>query len=140
MSKFINYLLEESDYEEVDPEEFDEFYNDLNKKLFDFLELLDIESLSEDQADALEDLLELIEDSTIEEIDEVAKINVIRGGKRVKKLPPKKGYKVINGKYVRMSASEKRVRSKAAKRSARKLKSKKSSISRKRKKSMKKRT
>lgn len=138
--KLIDYLLEEIDYETVDPEEFDEFYSDLNEKLFAFIDLLDIEELSDEQAEALEELMGFIDDSNVEEIDEVKKVNVIRGGKRVKKLPPKKGFKVVNDKYVKMTASEKNTRKRAAKKSARKRKSKQATTNRARKKSLKKRT
>lgn len=66
-------------------------------------------------------------------------IRVVRGGKRMKKKKPKKGFKVVNGKYVKMKSSEKLHRKKAQRKGARKRKAKKSIINRKRKRSMKKR-
>lgn len=120
--------------------ETEEYFDELNKKIFDFIDSLDIDELEEDQAELLDDLMEFISEEEFEdqELDEIAKKRVVRGGKIIRKIPPKKGYKVVNGRYVKMSASEKRVRSKAAKRGARKSRSKKASTIRKRKKSMKK--
>lgn len=120
--------------------ETEEYFDELNKKIFDFIDSLDIDELEEDQAELLDDLMEFISEEEFEdqELDEIAKKRVVRGGKIIRKIPPKKGYKVVNGRYVKMSASEKRVRSKAAKRGARKSRSKKASTVRKRKKSMKK--
>lgn len=120
--------------------ETEEYFDELNKKIFDFIDSLDIDELEEDQAELLDDLMEFISEEEFEdqELDEIAKKRVVRGGKIIRKIPPKKGYKVVNGRYVKMSASEKRVRSKAAKRGARKSRSKKASTTRKRKKSMKK--
>lgn len=120
--------------------ETEEYFDELNKKIFDFIDSLDIDELEEDQAELLDDLMEFISEEEFEdqELDEIAKKRVVRGGKIIRKIPPKKGYKVVNGRYVKMSASEMRVRSKAAKRGARKSRSKKASTVRKRKKSMKK--
>jgi hypothetical protein len=134
MNKGDVYML----FEEV--LETEEYFDELNKKIFDFIDSLDIDELEEDQAELLDDLMEFISEEEFEdqELDEIAKKRVVRGGKIIRKIPPKKGYKVVNGRYVKMSASEKRVRSKAAKRGARKSRSKKASTVRKRKKSMKK--
>jgi hypothetical protein len=134
MNKGEVYML----FEEV--LETEEYFDELNKKIFDFIDSLDIDELEEDQAELLDDLMEFISEEEFEdqELDEIAKKRVVRGGKIIRKIPPKKGYKVVNGRYVKMSASEKRVRSKAAKRGARKSRSKKASTIRKRKKSMKK--
>jgi hypothetical protein len=134
MNKGDVYML----FEEV--LETEEYFDELNKKIFDFIDSLDIDELEEDQAELLDDLMEFISEEEFEdqELDEIAKKRVVRGGKIIRKIPPKKGYKVVNGRYVKMSASEKRVRSKAAKRGARKSRSKKASTIRKRKKSMKK--
>jgi hypothetical protein len=134
MNKGEVYML----FEEV--LETEEYFDELNKKIFDFIDSLDIDELEEDQAELLDDLMEFISEEEFEdqELDEIAKKRVVRGGKIIRKIPPKKGYKVVNGRYVKMSASEKRVRSKAAKRGARKSRSKKASTVRKRKKSMKK--
>lgn len=65
-----------------------------------------------------------------------AMVTVIRNRKRVKKLAPKEGYKVINGKYVKMSSKEKIKRSKASIKAAKKKKSQSKNIARKRAKSM----
>lgn len=65
---------------------------------------------------------------------------VVRGGKVYRKLICKPGYKVEDGKCVKMDSEEKRNRLKAAKKSAKKRKSKMASIIKKRNKSIKKRT
>ena len=65
---------------------------------------------------------------------------VFRGGKRmVLKKTDKKGYKVVGGKEVKMSAKEKMNRKKAAKKGAMKRKSGSAAAAKKRAKSMKKR-
>jgi|TARA_B100002003_G_C13833187_1_gene409395 hypothetical protein len=65
---------------------------------------------------------------------------VFRGGKRmVLKKTDKKGYKVVDGKEVKMSAKEKMNRKKAAKKGAMKRKSGAAAAAKKRAKSMKKR-
>ncbi|MDP7368524.1 MAG: hypothetical protein QGH83_14855 [Candidatus Pacebacteria bacterium] len=65
---------------------------------------------------------------------------VFRGGKRmVLKKTDKKGYKVVDGKEVKMSAKEKMNRKKAAKKGAMKRKSGSAAAAKKRAKSMKKR-
>ena len=64
---------------------------------------------------------------------------VFRGGKRmVLKKTDKKGYKVVDGKEVKMSAKEKMNRKKAAKKGAMKRKSGSAAAAKKRAKSMKK--
>jgi len=65
---------------------------------------------------------------------------VFRGGKKmVLKKTDKKGYKVVDGKEVKMSAKEKMNRKKAAKKGAMKRKSGAAAAAKKRAKSMKKR-
>jgi hypothetical protein len=65
---------------------------------------------------------------------------VFRGGKRmVLKKTDKKGYKVVDGKEVKMSAKEKINRKKAAKKAAIKRKSGSAAAAKKRARSMKKR-
>ena len=65
---------------------------------------------------------------------------VFRGGKRmVLKKTDKKGYKVVDGKEVKMSAKEKMNRKKAAKKSVMKRKSGAAAAAKKRARSMKKR-
>jgi hypothetical protein len=115
----------------------DEFLSDLMESVFLFLEDIDIDNLDESQFDKFYEILEMF-DMDEENLDEIKRERVVRGGKKVRKLKCKKGYKAVNGKCVRMSAAEKRVRSKAAKRSAKKKKTKKSQTERKRQRSLKK--
>ena len=76
-------------------------------------------------------------DATVEALK---KKIVFRGGKRiVLKKTDKKGYKVVGGKEVKMSAKEKINRKKAAKKAAIKRKSGSKAAAKKRLKSMKKR-
>lgn len=71
----------------------------------------------------------------------VQRVNRIRGGQvqRRKKVTSKSGYKIKDGKAVRMKSSERLKRKRAARKAAKKRKGKKSQIQRQRKKSMKKR-
>lgn len=64
---------------------------------------------------------------------------VIRKGKKIRKKKPRKGFKVIGGKYKKMSSGERMRRKIAQRKGAKKRKAKKSQILRKRKISMKKR-
>jgi len=123
----------------------EEYLEELNELLFDFIDSLDLETLSEEQAERLDDLLEFItemdieyedDDSEEEEIDEALKKRVVRKGKIVRKLICKKGFKAMGGKCVKMAASERRIRKKMAKRGAKKRRSKKSAMLRHRAKSM----
>lgn len=133
--KKLNSYIEEP---EESLQEEDEFLSDLTESVFLFLEDVDIDNLDESQFEKLSEILEML-DSDSEQLEEVKKERVVRGGKRVRKVKCKQGYKAVNGKCVRMSSSEKRVRSKAAKRSAKKKKSKKTQTERKRQKSMRRR-
>ena len=129
--------LEEEEYLEV-----------LNELIFDFIDSLDLESLSDEQAEKLDDLLEFITDSDIEygdeeepgedeDLDEAIKKRVVRKGKIVRKLICKPGFKAMGGKKcVKIAASERRLRAKMAKRAAKKRRSKKSIMLRNRAKSM----
>jgi hypothetical protein len=73
-------------------------------------------------------------------VEALKKKIVFRGGKRmVLKKTDKKGYKVVGGKEVKMSAKEKMNRKKAAKKGAMKRKSGFAAAAKKRAKSMKKR-
>ena len=74
------------------------------------------------------------------ELDEaIKKKKVVRDGKKVTiKVTDKDGYKIVDGKEVKMSADELRKRSKGAKKGAKKAKSKSSQTDRKRKQSIKK--
>lgn len=135
MNIIEKYLLsspEESLYEE------DEHLSDLMESVFNLLDTLDLDNLTEDQEEMLDEILEMYEAD--DEVSEARKEKVVRGGKKVKKLKCPAGKKAVGGKCVRMSQSEKRTRSKAAKKSSRKKKGQKASTERKRKKSMRKRT
>lgn len=118
--------------------EEDEYLSDLMESVFNFIDSIDIDNLTEEQEEMLEEILEMYEAD--DEVNEARKKTVVRGGKRTRKVTCPQGKKAVNGKCVRMSASEKRTRSKAAKKGARKKKGQKASIERKRKKSMRKRT
>lgn len=78
-------------------------------------------------------------DIMLDVLDEGRYKYIVRGRKKVKRLKPRKGYKVVDGKYVKMKSSEKMKRKIAQRKAAKKRKSKKSQINRKRKLSMKKR-
>ena len=69
------------------------------------------------------------------------RVNRVRGGKvqRRKKVADKPGYKIKDGKVVRMKASERLKRKRGAKKASRKRKAKKSQIKRATKKSMRRR-
>ena len=71
-------------------------------------------------------------------IDEFKKVDRIRGGKLQKKVKvaTKPGHKIVDGKEVRMKASEKLKRKKGAKIAARKRKGRGAQSLRKRKKSL----
>lgn len=74
-------------------------------------------------------------------IEKIIRKYAIRGGKKVKiKTTDKSGYKVVDGKEVRMSPKEIRSRKISGKKAARKLKSKSKSIAKKRQRSTKKHT
>ena len=83
---------------------------------------------------------EPIEEDDADELTESLKRKVVvRKGKRIrKKVSTKPGYKVINGKEVRMKPGEIRRRKKAQRKGARLRKGKKASANRKRKQSMRK--
>ena len=133
MNIWEKYIL--SDNDEIS--ESDEFVSDLMESVFDFIDSLDFDNLSEDQVELLDNVLEMYNEE--DELSEKAKERVVRGGKRVKKLKCKEGYKAVGNRCVKMSSSEKRTRSKAAKKGSRKAKSKRVSTQRKRAKSMRKR-
>jgi hypothetical protein len=127
---------------EQDNVEIDEYLSDLEEAVFDLINSLDEDQFNEDQQDIIDDILELTEDDSEyidEEINEVQRERVVRSGKKIRRLKRKPGYKVKNGRYVKISSSEKRARSKAAKKGARKRKPQRSSIQRKRKKSLRRR-
>lgn len=133
--------------EDIEPsKEVDEYFSDLMETVFDLIDNLDYDNLTENQQDLIDEILELYEDDEDdeddEEIDEVKakRKKVVRKGRKVRKKMCPRGYKKVDGKCVRQSASERRTRSKAAKRAAKKRKGHKSSIQRKRKRSLRKRS
>lgn len=82
----------------------------------------------------------IIEELDPELLEAIKRKRVIRGGKKVtKRVTDREGYKMIDGKEVRMSAQERRKRKKGARRSSKKRIVKKNQISRKRNKSLKRR-
>lgn len=82
----------------------------------------------------------VVEEDASEIFERVVRTKVVRDGKRkIKMVTDKAGYKVVDGKEVRMDAVEKRNRKKAAKVSSKKRKSKMTSINLKRDRSMQKR-
>lgn len=135
--------------EYLDEEEYLEVLNEL---IFDFIDSIDLESLSDEQAEKLDDLLEFISDSDVEydeeetedgeestedeDLDEAIKKRVVRKGKIIRKLICRKGFKAMGGRCIKMAASERRLRAKMAKRGAKKRRAKKSSMLRSRAKSM----
>lgn len=117
----------------------DEYYEDdeLIESFLNFIALLDLDSLNEQQLETLDTALDILEeDGVLTERFE----RVVRGGKKVKRRVCRPGYKAKGGKCVKMKASEQRRREKGAKRGSRKKRSKKSSIERSRKRSLKRRT
>lgn len=132
-------------FEEYMDEE--EYLETLNELLFNFIDSLDLETLSEEQAELLDELLEFAteidyeedgdESEDEEELEEALRKRVVRKGKIVRKLICKPGFKSLAGKCVKMAASERRIRKKMAKRGAKKRRSKKSAMLRHRARSMK---
>lgn len=130
----------------------EEYLEELNELIFDFIDSLDLEELSEDQAEKLDDLLTFItdmdieyedgeeedleEDLTEEELNEIKKKRVVRGGKIIRRVFCKPGFKAMGSRCVKMAAKERRLRKKVAKRSARKRKAKSATIQRHRARSM----
>lgn len=107
--------------------------------IVDILDDLDPDELGE-VMDIITDYLEYIDDDDYEyDMDErVVKKKVIRNGKKVIiKKSDKAGYKIDNGKEVKMKSGEIRKRAKSAKKASKKRKANKASIQRKRKKSIK---
>jgi hypothetical protein len=116
-------------------EDVEDIIVDIVDKYIDLLEKLDIDNLSDEVADHLDYILDILDI----DLDEVAKKKVIRKGKMVKRLPPKEGYKVVGNRYVRMKPTESKKRSRSAKRGARKARVKNASRQRNMKKSLRKR-
>lgn len=108
----------------------------LIESLMDFIAMLDLDDLSECQIEKLDEAMELImEDEFLSE--QVGRVKrVVRQGKKIRRKFCKTGYKLQNGKCVKMSQQEKRKRSKSARRSAKKKRGQKASIQRKRSRSI----
>ena len=81
-----------------------------------------VQSLLENNEDAALNELNQKLDEHAEELTEARKIKVVRNGKRIKRVKPKAGYKVVGGRYKKMKSAEKIKRKKGAKRAARKRK------------------
>lgn len=83
-------------------------------------------------------LLDILKDLDKEVLGE-AYVYVVRKGKKKRRKKPREGYRIVDGKYVRMSMKERKKRKVSQKRAAKKRRTKKSQILRKRKTSMRKR-
>lgn len=143
--------------------EEEEYLEALNDSIFAFIDSLDLDTLSDEQAEALDELLYLITDMDVEyeeleksgefedsfiddeedgsvpedgDLTEWVKKKVVRKGKIIRRIFCKPGFKAMGGKCVKMAAKERRVRKRAAKRTARKAKGHKSSMLRHRARSM----
>lgn len=125
----IDSFLNIEEYEESD-------FDEMLESLIDFVSLIDLDSLNEEQIEQIDKIIDLMEE---DEILSERTERVVRQGKRVRRKICRAGYKVQDGKCVKISASEKRHRSKSAKRAAKKKRGQKSIIARKRARSMKKR-
>jgi len=82
-------------------------------------------------------LMDLLEGRTFQ-IDDSYEY-VVRKGKKIRRKKRKPGYKVVNNRYVKISAAEKMKRKRGAKKAARKRKARKAIMKIKRRKSMKRR-
>lgn len=131
LGEFVDLLDEELITDEIENDIVDIF-----DKYYDLLEKLNIDTLPDEIVEHLDYILDLMG----EELNEVAKKKMIRKGKMIKRLPPKKGYKVKGNRYVRMKPKESKTRSRSAKRGARKARVKTASRNRKMKKSLRKRS
>ncbi len=98
----------------------------------------DDESLEEDD-ESDSDNYDAEEDVYPDNLKEFQKITVVRHGQKMRILPPKKGFKRVGEKYVKMSAQEQKVKSKIAKKGWKKKKPFKAKINKQRAKSMKRR-
>ena len=85
------------------------------------------------------DLLDILNEINPELLAESGYEYVIRKGKKIKRKKRRKGFKVVGGKYKKISAREKMKRKLGARKGAKKRKAKKSQMKRKRKISMRKR-
>jgi hypothetical protein len=110
--------------------------DDLLERMIDFLSIIDLDSLSEEQIQKVDKIIDLMEQDEI--LNERTK-RVVRGGKIIRRKVCPKGRKVVNNMCVKITSIEKRKRSKGAKRGNRKKRSQQAAINRKRKKSLRRR-
>ena len=104
----------------------------------DDIDDIDDENLEEDD-ESDSDNYDAEEDVYPDNLKEFQKITVVRHGQKMKILPPKKGFKRVGDKYVKMSAQEQKAKSKIAKKGWKKKKPFKARINKQRAKSMKRR-
>ena len=109
---------------EIESKEDEELAKELDEELDD--------DSDEDNYDAEDDVYP-------DNLKEFQKVKVIRGGKPMKVLPPKKGYKRVGDRYEKMSAQEQKAKSKIAKKGWKKKKPMMAKINKNRAKSMKRR-
>jgi len=122
MSKFLEFLKENAILEELGVD----------------YDMIDLDYDEDEDIDEDEYSLD-VDDDTIGE--KVVRKKVVRGGKAiVKKVTDKAGYKVKDGREIRMSPREQQLRKKAAKKAARKRKSSMKQSQAKRQRSIKRRT
>lgn len=84
-------------------------------------------------------LMNILAEELPEILEEAKYIYVVRNKKKKRRLEPRPGYKIVNGKYKKMSGTEKMARKIAQRKAAKKRKAKKSQINRKRRLSLQKR-
>lgn len=120
---------------EIETETWDEYVYSLHELLFEFLNVLDYEELSEDQKEIVDLLVEYFDDDYYyqleETLDESRYERIVRGGKVKRRLRPKKGYKVVNNKYIKMSEKERKARRRSARKAAKKRRTQRTQIKRK---------
>lgn len=129
--KFIDKI---NDY--LEKEDLEDLTYDLIDEMLDFISLIDLDNLNEEQINKIDKIIDLTQ--LDEELSERTK-KMVRGGKVIRRKVCPKGKKLLDGKCVRITSSEKIARTKGAKRGARKKKGQQAQITRKRKKSIKKR-
>lgn len=85
------------------------------------------------------DLLDILDEIYPEILEESGYEYVIRKGKKIRRKKRRKGFKVVGGKYKKLTARERMKRKIAARKAAKKRKAKKAQIKRKQRISMRKR-
>ena len=123
---FYYQKLEELDFDSP-TEDIETFFKSLNEE---WVEEYDLDDLIEVYNKILESGEDNINERFINTFINEKFKKVIRGGKKIKKRVCRPGYKVVDGKCVKMKASEKRARSKSQRKGARKRKTKKASMKR----------